>query len=148
MNSREERNRQFFTDDESLLLNPGTDSWLTEPSFSQSDENFWQSGAQTQKSVLLQIEESEELVRQATEREQEVGHIVRSISDLNHIFKVSLLRYYFSRLCFIPQSPYKCWCLDFYRIWQQWCMIRAAYSIESITISNKLRVRYKKAINN
>ncbi|XP_043270910.1 syntaxin-16 [Venturia canescens] len=87
MNSREERNRQFFTDNGNLMLSADTDSWLTEPSFSQSDENFWQSGAQTQKSVLLQIEETEEATRQAMEREQEVGHIVRSISDLNHIFK-------------------------------------------------------------
>ena len=90
INSREERNRQFFADDETLQSNAATDSW---PSFSQSDDNFWQTGEQRQQSVLLQIEESEELMKQAAEREQEVGHIVRSISDLNHIFKVSLLKF-------------------------------------------------------
>lgn len=89
MNSREERNRQFFADDDSLVTNSATDSWLTEPTFSQNEEILWQTGIQKQESVLLQIEESEELMRQAAEREQEVGHIVRSISDLNHIFKVS-----------------------------------------------------------
>lgn len=85
VNSREERNRKFFEDEQTPVLNGSMDLWLAESS--QTDTNFWQEGQQKQESVLLNFDEAEENIRQALEREQEVGHIVHSISELNHIFK-------------------------------------------------------------
>ncbi|XP_063990098.1 syntaxin-16 [Diachasmimorpha longicaudata] len=87
VNSREERNRQFFEDDQLLLPNFSADSW-TESNYNESNDQFWQPmQQQRQESVLLQLEEAEISMRQAAEREQEVGHIVQSIADLNYIFK-------------------------------------------------------------
>ncbi|XP_015601519.1 syntaxin-16 [Cephus cinctus] len=87
INSREERNRQYFTEDETLLRNVTTDSWLSEPSYEENSSDYWQQGPRQQESVLLQIDDPEQRMRLAEEREKEVGHIVQSISDLNHIFK-------------------------------------------------------------
>lgn len=47
----------------------------------------WQ-GQQRQDSVLLQLDDAEQNVRIAVEREQEVEHIVQSISELHNVFKV------------------------------------------------------------
>ncbi|XP_072757464.1 syntaxin-16 [Anoplolepis gracilipes] len=83
--SREERNSQFFTEDQSLLDNVATDSWLTESNEATAD--YWQKNEQRQDSVLLQLEESEDRIKLALEREEQIGSIVQSIADLKHIFK-------------------------------------------------------------
>lgn len=90
MNSREERNRPFFEEDRPLLTDISTDSWQPEFTNNESTDQFWQP-RQKQESVLLKLEEAEESMKVAEEREQEVGHIVQSISDLNYIFKVILI---------------------------------------------------------
>lgn len=89
MNSREERNRKFFEDEQTPVLNGSMDLWLAESSQNDVNSSFWQEGQQKQESILLNFDEAEDNIRQALEREQEVGHIVHSISELNHIFKVS-----------------------------------------------------------
>lgn len=99
MNSREERNRKFFEDEQTQVLNGSTDLWLSESFQGDTNSNSWHEGQQKQESVLLNFDEAEENIRQALEREQEVGHIVHSISELNHIFKVSsfsILKKYFA----------------------------------------------------
>lgn len=88
MKSREERNNQFFAEDQSLLDNITTDSWLTESN--EAAGNFWQKNEQRQDSVLLQLEESENRVKLAMEREEQIGSIVQSIADLKYIFKVNI----------------------------------------------------------
>ncbi|XP_015108919.1 syntaxin-16 [Diachasma alloeum] len=88
VNSREERNRPFFEEDQLLLPDISADSWVTENNYNEPNDQFWQPmQQQRQESVLLQLEEAENSMRQAAEREQEVGHIVQSIADLNYIFK-------------------------------------------------------------
>ncbi|KAL6268630.1 hypothetical protein P5V15_001764 [Pogonomyrmex californicus] len=82
--SREERNNQFFTEDQSLLNNVSTDSWLIEPN---EASDYWQKSEQRQDSVLLQLEESEDRMKLAMEREEQIGNIVHSIGDLKYIFK-------------------------------------------------------------
>lgn len=98
MNSREERNRRFFDEDQLLLPDISADSWTTENHSNEPNDQFWEPVQQQQKqeSVLLQIEEAETAIKQAAEREQEVGHIVQSIADLNYIFKVinSILHFF------------------------------------------------------
>lgn len=89
VNSREERNRPFFEEDQMLLPEIVSDSWPPESMPNDNGDQFWQP-RQKQESVFLQMENAEASMRQAAEREQEVGHIVQSIADLNHIFKVSL----------------------------------------------------------
>lgn len=83
--SREERNSQFFAEDQSLLDNVATDSWLTESNEATND--YWQNNEQRQDSVLLQLEEPEDRMKLALEREEQIGSIVQSIADLKHIFK-------------------------------------------------------------
>lgn len=89
MKSREERNNQFFTEDQSLLDNVAADSWLADSN--EAGAKFWQISEQRQDSVLLQLEEPEDRMRLALEREAQIGSIVQSIADLKHIFKVSKL---------------------------------------------------------
>ncbi|EFN65748.1 Syntaxin-16 [Camponotus floridanus] len=81
--SREERNSQFFAEDQYLLDNVATDSWLTE----SNEASAWQKNEQRQDSVLLQLEEPEDRMKLALEREEQIGSIVQSIADLKHIFK-------------------------------------------------------------
>jgi len=87
--SREERNSQFFTEDQSLLDNVVTDSWLTDSN--EASANYWQKDEQRQDSVLLQLEEPEDRMKLALEREEQIGSIVQSIADLKYIFKVSCM---------------------------------------------------------
>lgn len=86
MKSREERNSQFFAEDQFLLDNVATDSWLTESNEATGD--YWQRNEQRQESVLLQLEEPEDRMKLALEREEQIGSIVQSIADLKYIFKV------------------------------------------------------------
>lgn len=90
MKSREERNSQFFAEDQSLLDNVATDSWLTESNEATAD--YWQKNEQRQDSVLLQLEEPEDRMKLALEREEQIGSIVQSIGDLKYIFKVNYMR--------------------------------------------------------
>lgn len=71
--SREERSNQFFPEDQMILLN---DTWLEE------------SNEQRQDSVLLQLEDTEDRMKLALDREEKIGNIVQSVGDLRHIFKV------------------------------------------------------------
>lgn len=89
MKSREERNNQFFAEDQSLLDNIATDSWLTESNEASGD--YWKRNEQRQDSVLLQLEEPEDRMKLAMEREEQIGNIVHSISDLKYIFKVNYM---------------------------------------------------------
>ena len=93
VNSREERNRQFFEEEQTPVLNGSVDLWLSESTHEDSTSNYWQQDQQQQQSVLLNFDDAEENIRLAMEREQEVGHIVHSISELNHIFKVSKIKF-------------------------------------------------------
>ncbi|KAG5336817.1 STX16 protein, partial [Acromyrmex heyeri] len=83
--SREERNNQFFAEDQSLLNNLATDSWVTE--LNEAAGDYWPKNEQRQDSVLLQLEEPEDRMKLAIEREEQIGSIVQSIADLKHIFK-------------------------------------------------------------
>ncbi|CAD6208402.1 GSCOCG00003410001-RA-CDS [Cotesia congregata] len=101
LNSREERNRPFFGEDR-MLPDISMDSWAGESPSNEINDQFWQPRQQQkQETVLLMLEDAEESMRQAVEREQEVTHIVQSIADLNHIFKVSskvsIINYYVIR---------------------------------------------------
>lgn len=75
-----------------MSLEP-SDSWATDLKFAQASNGGGYQDTdqenQLQQEVLLEFD-LEERTREATIREQEVGHIVQSISDLNHIFKVCL----------------------------------------------------------
>ncbi|XP_034935935.1 syntaxin-16 isoform X2 [Chelonus insularis] len=86
INSREERNRPFFEEDQMLIPDVSMDSWPAESSLTENDQ-FWQLQQQRQETVLVQLEDMEQSIKNAEEREQEVSHIVQSIADLNHIFK-------------------------------------------------------------
>lgn len=83
--SREERSNQFFTEDQAFLTDTLTDSWLTESN--QGNTDFWVTDEQRQDSVLLQLEDTEDRMKLALEREEQIGSIVQSIADLRHIFK-------------------------------------------------------------
>ncbi|KAK9305065.1 hypothetical protein QLX08_003759 [Tetragonisca angustula] len=84
--SREERSNQFFTEDQSIFLNNTmTDTWLLESNETNSDS--WNNSQQQQDSVLLQLEDSDDRIKLAVEREEQIGNIVQSIADLRHIFK-------------------------------------------------------------
>lgn len=88
MKSREERSNQFFTEDQSIFLNNTmTDTWLLESNETNSD-SWNHSQQQQQDSVLLQLEDSDDRIKLAVEREEQIGNIVQSIADLRHIFKV------------------------------------------------------------
>lgn len=91
--SREERNSQFFAEDQSLLDNVSTDSWLAESNEAAAD--YWPRNERRQESVLLQLEESEDRTKLALEREEQIGNIVQSIADLKHIFKVRYIQVLF-----------------------------------------------------
>jgi len=99
MKSREERNNQFFAEDQSLLDNVATDSWLTESN--EAASNYWQKNEQRQDSVLLQLEEPEDRMKLAMEREEQIGNVVQSIADLKHIFKVNYIHIYTHTRIFI-----------------------------------------------
>lgn len=90
INSREERNKLFFDDEPFNMSNKtsSTDYWLSE-SANEPNSSFWPN-KQKQDSVLLQLDDTEQEVRIAVEREQEVEHIVQSISELHSVFKVHL----------------------------------------------------------
>ncbi|XP_015172748.1 PREDICTED: syntaxin-16 [Polistes dominula] len=77
--SREERSNQFFSEDMASA------SWLMESNDSKTD--YWEEDEQRQESVLLHLEDPEERLKMAVEREQQIGNIVQSISDLKYIFK-------------------------------------------------------------
>ncbi|KAK2580813.1 hypothetical protein KPH14_011546 [Odynerus spinipes] len=83
--SREERSNKFFSEDQSFLSNVASDSWLMESNDPKID--FWEEDEQRQESVLLQLEDPEERLKLAVEREQQIGSIVQSIADLKYIFK-------------------------------------------------------------
>ncbi|XP_017893633.1 syntaxin-16 [Ceratina calcarata] len=84
--SREERSNQFFSEDQSMFLNDTvTDSWSME--LNEVHSNYWESNEQRQDTVLLQLEDTEDRVKLAVEREEQIGSIVQSIADLRHIFK-------------------------------------------------------------
>ncbi|XP_032665939.1 syntaxin-16 [Odontomachus brunneus] len=85
MKSREERNSQFFAEDQFLLDSVATDSWLAESNEAAAD--YWPRDERRQDSVLLQLEEPEDRMKLALEREEQIGSIVQSIGDLKHIFK-------------------------------------------------------------
>ena len=63
-----------------------TDTWLLESNETNSDS--WNNSQQQQDSVLLQLEDSDDRIKLAVEREEQIGNIVQSIADLRHIFKV------------------------------------------------------------
>ncbi|XP_053980738.1 syntaxin-16 [Hylaeus volcanicus] len=84
--SREERSNQFFTEDQSIFSNnTGTDTWLMESS--ETNSETWHVNEQRQDSVLLQLEDTEDRIKLAEEREEQIGSIVQSIADLRYIFK-------------------------------------------------------------
>ncbi|XP_046819984.1 syntaxin-16 [Vespa crabro] len=83
--SREERSNQFFSEDQSFLNNMASASWLMESNDAKT--NYWEEDEQRQESVLLQLEDPEERLKVAVEREQQIGSIVQSIADLKYIFK-------------------------------------------------------------
>ncbi|XP_066596868.1 syntaxin-16 [Prorops nasuta] len=85
--SREERNSQFFADENSYLTNATADSWLTVSSTDDSNTYYWQEDEQRQESLLLQLEDPENRMKLAVEREEQIGNIVQSIADLKYIFK-------------------------------------------------------------
>lgn len=65
-----------------------SNSWLMESNDSKT--NYWEEDEQQrQESVLLQLEDPEERLKVAVEREQQIGSIVQSIADLKYIFKVN-----------------------------------------------------------
>ncbi|XP_014468050.1 PREDICTED: syntaxin-16 [Dinoponera quadriceps] len=83
--SREERNSQFFAEDQSLLESVAADPWLAESN--EAAAEYWPRDERRQESVLLQLEEPEDRMRLALEREEQIGSIVQSIADLKYIFK-------------------------------------------------------------
>ena len=66
------------------------DLWLPESAQQGTSSTMWPQAQQKQKSVLLDFDDAEENIRLAEEREREVGRIVHSISELNHVFEVSI----------------------------------------------------------
>ncbi|XP_068083176.1 syntaxin-16 [Anabrus simplex] len=81
LNSREERSRQYFGQD---FMSP--DDWEVDNEVDNIDQQFGGrvGSTMTQQQLLLLEEENTKMVAQ---RDQEVRQIVRSIVDLNHIFK-------------------------------------------------------------
>lgn len=56
----------------------------------ETNSDSWDNREQQQQdSVLLQLEDPEDRMKLAAEREEQIGNIVQSIADLRHIFKVS-----------------------------------------------------------
>lgn len=55
----------------------------------ETNSDSWDNREQQQQdSVLLQLEDTEDRMKLAVEREEQIGNIVQSIADLRHIFKV------------------------------------------------------------
>lgn len=54
----------------------------------ETNSDSWENSEQKQDSVLLQLEDPEDKMKLAMEREEQIGNIVQSIADLRHIFKV------------------------------------------------------------
>lgn len=55
----------------------------------ETNSDSWDNREQQQQdSVLLQLEDPEDRMKLAVEREEQIGNIVQSIADLRHIFKV------------------------------------------------------------
>lgn len=54
----------------------------------ETNSDSWENSEQKQDSVLLQLEDPEDRMKLAMEREEQIGNIVQSIADLRHIFKV------------------------------------------------------------
>lgn len=85
--------------DQVFVENGSSDQWLTDtPADNDNDSSdyYWQAAPQQMQlgeSVLLQLEEAENNVKMAGQRQNQVGHIVQSISELNHIFKVHQIMY-------------------------------------------------------
>lgn len=80
----------FFDDELFNMTNnksSSSDYWLNE-SISNESSSLWQ-GQQKQDHVLLQLDDVEQDVRIAVEREKEVEHIVKNITELHDVFKVS-----------------------------------------------------------
>ena len=71
-----------------MMMSKSSDYWLNDSINSEPSSSLWQS-EQRQDSVLLQLEDTEQNVRIAVEREQEVENIVKSISELHDVFKVT-----------------------------------------------------------
>ncbi|KAJ8668885.1 hypothetical protein QAD02_000144 [Eretmocerus hayati] len=86
INSREERNRLFFDDEIFNLTNQTPDYWLSDSADNNTSSSSWDN-QQRQDSILLQLDDAEQSVRIAMEREQEVQTIVQNISELNSVFK-------------------------------------------------------------
>ncbi|KAJ8676521.1 hypothetical protein QAD02_012308 [Eretmocerus hayati] len=86
INSREERNRLFFDDEIFNLTNQTPDYCLSDSADNNTSSSSWDN-QQRQDSILLQLDDAEQIVRIAMEREQEVQTIVQNISELNSVFK-------------------------------------------------------------
>lgn len=82
INSREQRSKLYFDDDENFTFD--TDDYSIDSHFVMNYRHNQQQ-QQQQQMMLLQLEE--ENAMRAAEREHEVNHIVKSIVDLNDIFK-------------------------------------------------------------
>lgn len=54
----------------------------------ETNSDSWDNRGQQQDSVLLQLEDPEDRMKLAVEREEQIGNIVQSVADLRHIFKV------------------------------------------------------------
>lgn len=63
----------------------------------ETNTDSWHARQEKQESVLLQLEEPEDRMKLALEREEQIGNIVQSIADLRHIFKVRILKDWYSR---------------------------------------------------
>jgi syntaxin 16 len=97
INSREERNRLFFHDEPFDLMNKSSDYWSNESTNNEPSTSLWPN-EQSQDSVLLQIDDVEQNIKIAAEREQEVEHIVQSISELHDVFKVAIIKISFKQI--------------------------------------------------
>lgn len=132
MNSREERSRQYFDEDNEFLSGDPTtpDSWATDLKFAQVGvTGFQDQEQQFQQELLLEFDD-EERTREAAIREQEVGHIVQSISDLNHIFKVNIVMRIViktNRKSFYVIALFVSFSFSFFRIYLTWCKTREVY---------------------
>ncbi|GLV39586.1 Syntaxin 16 [Carabus blaptoides fortunei] len=81
INSREERSKLYFDDDDIQNDRFDSEDATIDSHFVMSNQH----SQQQQQMLLLQLEE--ENAQRATEREHEVNNIVKSIVDLNDIFK-------------------------------------------------------------
>ncbi|XP_014234161.1 syntaxin-16 [Trichogramma pretiosum] len=82
INSREERNKLFFEDE---FFSKSSDYMFNDVIDTDTSANSWPS--HQKQDVLLQLDDAELDVQMASEREQEVEHIVKSVSELHDVFK-------------------------------------------------------------